>query len=324
MRNYAHLLDDYEDNDQPRYRKPRKKAAKAPVALADPEVGYQHEFRPTFPPDPTKHEYQWVVDYLKDFYNDQLIADVLHRVKGGKEANVYCCEAHPVTGVDLLAAKIYRPREFRSLRNDAVYRQGRRVLGGDGKRVKSDRELHAVAKGSSYGKRVAHTSWLAHEYETLQALYAAGADVPKPWAVGSNAILMEYLGEAGVAAPTLQETRLAQHEARPLLDRVIHNLDLMLQQGRVHGDLSAFNILYWESDIHLIDFPQVVDIRTNHEAWDIFYRDVERVCQYFDRYGVAPNAHRLATKLWRRYVPEDDFEKHNLLALAETMDEGED
>mgnify|MGYP000925870685 CR=1 FL=1 len=57
-----------------------------------------------------------------------IITDVLHQVKGGKEATVYCCAAHPSTGVDLIAAKVYRPREFRQLRNDAQYRQGRRIL----------------------------------------------------------------------------------------------------------------------------------------------------------------------------------------------------
>ena len=31
----------------------------------------------------------------------------------------------PATGLEFLAAKIYRPRMFRSLSNDALYRQGR-------------------------------------------------------------------------------------------------------------------------------------------------------------------------------------------------------
>ena len=32
---------------------------------------------------------------LGGFYRDHVITDVLARVKGGKEANVYCCQAHP-------------------------------------------------------------------------------------------------------------------------------------------------------------------------------------------------------------------------------------
>ncbi|MCB0231717.1 MAG: hypothetical protein KDH90_21780, partial [Anaerolineae bacterium] len=47
---------------------------------------------------------------LTIFYRDNVITEVVARVKGGKEANVYCCRAHPKTGMDLIAAKVYRPR----------------------------------------------------------------------------------------------------------------------------------------------------------------------------------------------------------------------
>jgi len=72
----------------------------------------------------------------------------LRQVKGGKEATVYCCAAHPATGQDLLAAKVYRPRIFRQLRNDARYRQGRQILGGTAKVVRDHRHLRAVRKGT--------------------------------------------------------------------------------------------------------------------------------------------------------------------------------
>lgn len=325
MRN-VYLLDEYEDDYQPhrsaKGKKPKPSRAQIMAQLADPEEGIEGGFDPTYTASRNDSlERAWIMTYLTHFYNDHIITDVLHQVKGGKEANVYCCEAHPTTGVDLLAAKLYRPREFRSLRNDAQYRQGRKVLGNDGKLVKNDRMLHAVAKGSSFGKQLAHTSWLAHEYQTLEVLHAAGADVPRPYAIGENVIMMEYLGEEGMPAPALHNVSLDRAEARPLFERLVDNIDLMLQQGRVHGDLSAFNILYWEGEIKIIDFPQAIDITTNRDAFTIFRRDVERVCQYFARYGVTPNPYHLATKLWRKYVPEDNFEALNLLAAA--IDEGD-
>ena len=49
----------------------------------------------------------------------------------------------------------------------------------------------------------------------------------------------------------------------------------------IHGDLSAFNILYWEGKVTLIDFPQVTLSESNHNAYRIFQRDVRRVCEYF-------------------------------------------
>jgi serine/threonine-protein kinase RIO1 len=35
-----------------------------------------------------------------------------------------------------------------------------------------------------------HTSWVQHEFQTMQILHAAGADVPVPYACDNNAILM--------------------------------------------------------------------------------------------------------------------------------------
>ena len=72
---------------------------------------------------------------LSGFYRDHVITDVLARVKGGKEANVYCCQAHPGTGLALIAAKIYRPQAHRTMRNDAIYKEGRLMLDDEGKGI---------------------------------------------------------------------------------------------------------------------------------------------------------------------------------------------
>jgi RIO kinase 1 len=113
-----------------------------------------------------------------------------------------------------------------------------------------------------------------------------------------NAILMDYIGDFGSAAPTLNSVSLDQDEVKPLYDRVIHDIDLLLTHQRIHGDLSAYNILYWDGDITLIDFPQVVQPESNPEAWGIFLRDVTRICQYFASQGLRRDARRLAADLW--------------------------
>ena len=55
--------------------------------------------------DPLHHERQWLIESVGSFYRDNLISDVTRLVKGGKEANVYCCQANPATGKELIAAK---------------------------------------------------------------------------------------------------------------------------------------------------------------------------------------------------------------------------
>src|SRR5438309_7575984 len=108
---------------------------------------------------------------LDFFYTEGLITEVLYTVKSGKEATVYCCQAHPSTGMELLAAKIYRPRNHRGFKNDAVYQEGRVITNGQIRR--------AVQKKSRFGRQMQFGMWVNHEFEVLTALYRAGADVPQ-------------------------------------------------------------------------------------------------------------------------------------------------
>jgi len=253
--------------------------------------------------DASRHEREWIVNSLGLFYEMQWFADILRLVKGGKEASVYHCLASSVSPVEgrFIAAKVYRPRRFRNLRKDHIYREGREDLDDSGNVIVKDKMLKAIRQRSEYGRRVMHTSWLEHEYKTMQILHAAGADIPKPYACGNNAILMDFIGDAEMAAPTLNTIDLDRVEARLLFDRVIHNIEILLTNERVHADLSAFNILYWEGEIMLIDFPQAISPIENHNAFMIFERDLRRICEYFIRQGVEVDYHDLAKKLWQTY-----------------------
>ena len=97
-------------------------------------------------------------------------------------------------------------------------------------------------------------------------------------------------------------------EAGPLFQEVLRNIELTLQYDLIHGDLSAYNILYWEGKITLIDFPQVVNGRTNRKAHFILKRDIQRICEYFIRQGVRCRPSAMMNELWTRYLavdPED-------------------
>ena len=287
--------------------KPRPKPASA-AALSDRIDASGYEFQPTYKSASNDHfEHQWIVDALSGFYYDKLIDDVLRAVKGGKEASVYMCAAHASSGVDLLAAKIYRPRMFRSLKNDALYREGRGIIGEEGKTIKArdQRVRRAVENMTRFGQELRIGSWIGHEFETLRLLYGAGCDIPRPYAQANNAIIMEYLGDEANPAPALNQVALEPDEARPLFDQILRNVELMLTQHRVHADLSAYNILYWDGAIKLIDFPQAVDPRENPHARALLGRDVERVCQYFRRYGVRTDPTALARGMWSRYMREE-------------------
>lgn len=250
----------------------------------------------------SRHERQWIIDSLGGFYEQKWLDDVLRLLKGGKEAHVYQCLAHSsVTDLEhpYIAAKVYRPRRFRNLKNDFVYREGREHIDGDGTIIIDDRMLKAINKRTTFGQELMHTSWIEHEVKTMQILKAVGADVPTYFASGNNAILMTYIGDDEMPAPTLNTVDLEPLEAKTLFERVLHNIKLMLANDRVHGDLSAYNILYWEGEITLIDFPQAINPHSNTNAFRIFERDVLRVCEYFARQGIKSRPHKLAADLWK-------------------------
>lgn len=252
--------------------------------------------------DPRHHERQWVTESVGPFYRDQIVTDVTRLVKGGKEANVYACTGHPATGMDLIAAKLYRPRMLRHLKNDAIYKAGRMLRDAEGKQIKGRREKLALRKKSSFGKSVDIQWWIGNEYRTQTHLFQVGANVPKPIAHQGNTILMAYIGDEYGPAPTLSEVRLPQDEAKPLFQRVMDNVALMLDNHLIHGDLSAYNILYWEGDIYLIDFPQMVEARHNPHAYELLERDITRVCEYFSGFGIKNDPIALTRDLWEPYM----------------------
>ena len=272
-------------------------------AILSPEVsqalGFQADSGYKFTYAASRYESAWLLDSLSDLYDQKWFDDILRMVKGGKEASVYLCRTVIDQPNHLVAAKVYRPRQFRNLKKDHIYREARSALGGDGKVILDDRALHAMAKRTKYGQELMHTSWLGHEFKTMNLLYEAGVDIPQPLASSENTILMGYVGDETEAAPALSEVRLSFSEARPLYQRVMHNIELMLVNNRIHADLSAYNILYWDGKITLIDFPQAINPDENTNAYRIFTRDVVRVCEYFSRQGVRSDPYTLARRLWQ-------------------------
>ena len=255
------------------------------------------------PLDARHHERQWVIDSVGPFYREDIVTDVVRLVKGGKEANVYACTAHPATGLDMIAAKLYRPRMLRNLKNDAVYKAGRQLRDSDGKLLKKGRrERLAMEKKTAFGKGLDFSQWIGNEFRVQHMLYEAGANVPKPISFQNTTIIMEYIGDEYSPAPALNEVALLDEEAPALFKEVMKNVSIMLDHHHVHGDLSAYNILYWNGRITLIDFPQMIEARHNPYAFDLLKRDITRVCEYFAKYGVTSDPLRLTLDLWEPYM----------------------
>jgi len=262
------------------------------------EIGIETTYRPS------RREDGWLAESLQEFLEDGVLTDVLFAVGGGKEANVYCCRGGPAVEGRLVAAKVYRPRKFRELHHDAIYRQGRGLLDLQGHRDRRNRRSDAaVRKGSRRGQELTHVSWVMHEYAALEALWQAGGSVPEPIAASRNLVLMGFVGDETGAAPTLDLVRPDPEQAPALLAEALHNVELLIRLGWVHGDLSPYNLMLWEGALTLIDLPQIASLYGNPDAVDLLLRDIERICTFFDR-SLDPRA--VADELWTRVFPSED------------------
>ncbi len=234
------------------------------------------------------------LESLAPFFRNEQLSEVLYLVKSGKEATVYCCQGGEKLHGAIVAAKIYRPREHRRFKNDTVYRQHR--LTG------SSREERAARNKTGFGKSVLFEEWVGHEMAALSALHAAGVPVPKPYTSSDSVVLMEYIGDTEGAAPQLIQVTLPLQEAARQYKQMLYNIEAMLNARHVHGDLSAYNLLYWQGQVRVIDVPQTVHPWENANAYDLLVRDTTNVAAYFADQGVRTgDPERIARAMWHRY-----------------------
>ena len=239
---------------------------------------------------------------LEDFFERNLITEVIQILKSGKEATVCCCRAHANLGGGLLAAKIYKPLEQRSFKNDQMYRAGKGYHAG--KQMRGGRYARALANKSDFGREVQLGSWSSFEWDNINHLFDIGADVPRPIAQSHSgaAILMQYIGDEQTPAPQLRTLRLTPPQANHVYSRICRNIQLMLSHNRIHGDLSPFNILFWKNDPIMIDFPQSIDPRENPRSYELLCRDIENVWRYCNKFSPQGDPWRLAGRLWSDFL----------------------
>src|SRR5512147_2962683 len=118
-------LDDTKTDDVPpsqmrltRKRESKKQETDVHLFIRAQEIS--REFKFTY--KAARFEEAWLLDSLISLAEYNWISDVIQKVKAGKEASVYLCRSGPSIPVPYVAAKIYRPRSLRNLKNDGQYR----------------------------------------------------------------------------------------------------------------------------------------------------------------------------------------------------------
>ncbi len=252
-------------------------------------------------PDPSERPTPaWLID---EPYND---VD-LGVLRSGKEAQISLIER---TGADgrtgLVARKRYLPRQVANkgelealgvqrastFRNDVEYREGRQF--------RKSRDRRAVERMTEHGKRLLQSRWTGHEHETMAKLWAAGLAVPYPIGYDEDLFDLEYLGDRDGAAPQLRSARLDRAAIEGAYEQLVDGLSIMVSEGIVHGDLSAYNLLWWDERLWFIDFPQAVDLAANPQGVGYLHHDVTNISRWFTSRGYEVDGEELFARLLAR------------------------
>ncbi|MGD6805895.1 MAG: serine protein kinase RIO [Candidatus Bathyarchaeia archaeon] len=199
-----------------------------------------------------------------DLLNSGILYEVNGAISSGKEAKVYW--ATNKEGKDL-AVKIY-------LTSSAEFKKGMiKYIEGDPRFKNIKRDTRSLM-----------SLWAQKEFRNLREASEAKVPVPKPVAVKSNVVVMEFIGKAGVAAPSLKE-QAPENAERAYKLLVTYLVRLYRKAKLVHGDLSEYNIMMWKGKPLIFDLSQSVSVE-HPMAEFMLNRDLMNLNRYFSRLNV--------------------------------------
>lgn len=199
-----------------------------------------------------------------DLMNSGIFYELNGVISSGKEARVYWGTTK--AGGDV-AVKIY-------LTSSAEFKSG----------------MHKYIEGDPRFKDVKHDTrsliavWAQKEFRNLKEADEAKVRVPKPIAVKSNVVVMEFIGKGGVRASTIKEQ--PPDDSEKVYKVIVTYLKRLYQKAKiVHGDLSEYNIMMWKGKPVVFDVSQSVSIQ-HPLAEFMLRRDLANVNRFFKRQDV--------------------------------------
>ncbi len=196
---------------------------------------------------------------LQQLISQGVISTIENVIATGKEGNVFRAKTH---SGENRAVKIYRI-------NTATFRKLEKYIEGD-----------ARFKNSGNSPRERIFTWAQKEYKNLHSMMAAGANVPKPYHVHKNIVVMQYLGWRFRPYPTIREL----HPKKPeqFLNKLKKSIKAYRKQKLSHGDLSEYNILNRREEPFIIDVGQAVP--DSHPLYSqLHQRDMKNLYRFWKK-----------------------------------------
>jgi RIO kinase 1 len=208
-------------------------------------------------------------DAKSELKKNKVEIEIIKPISSGKEAMVYLVRNKGL----FQALKVYKDHTTRSFKNNHEYLEGKYT------RLPSERK--AMSQRTKFGKDLQHKLWVKREFYLMKKLFEKGANIPEPFELARNSILMEYIGDDHGPAPKLKDATITLTEKETIYKVLTKNLELFNECGIVHADFSPFNVLYWKKKIYIIDFPQAIDIRNNPNKDELLERDLQNLEKWY-------------------------------------------
>jgi RIO kinase 1 len=225
-----------------------------------------------------------------------LATDVLYPISAGKEASIFLAlwKNHPIV---LKAYRLWATPHKLSMTKGHI----RESSGKKTRWILGLIEDIAVA-----------------EFDVLQNCFNAGVRIPTPISRVANYLTMRFIGNGETPAPQLREVELDNPES-VMIEIFDQYLKMYRDAHYTHGDLSAYNILWWKNQPWIIDVPQseTVNKWSDMNKVELFLRrDIENVLRYFKTYVIERDPELILSVFLDAYIPD------NLKNYRELRNEG--
>ena len=212
-----------------------------------------------------------------------LATDVLYQMSAGKEASIFLAvwKDHPIV---LKAYRIWHSSHAMS---------------------KSSGFQPQASSKRTYSALHMMENFAVVEYDLLMRCFRAGMRVPTPIGRVCNYLTMRLIGDERVPAPQLKDVSLDNPDV--VLDQILDDYLVMYRDVHyVHGDLSEYNVLWWENRPWIIDVPQGYKVGVHCDmlmAEKLLKRDIRNLLAHFKSYGIRRNIDEILDVFLSAYIP---------------------
>jgi len=153
--------------------------------------------------------------------------------------------------------------------------------------------LEYIRNDYRFGERVKNMNdrkfvhqWAEKEMHNLMRMHQNNIPCPKVILVKKHVILMSFIGKNSIPAPQLRQAKLTTKNQQIAYQQTIDLMkDLFQKCNLVHGDLSEYNLLWFENKIYVIDVSQSVE-PTHPSAMNMLWRDCQNIYKFFSKLNI--------------------------------------